>query len=198
MNLDDAKQAWHKGDAPTDEQLAARVATIRARADTFESNLWRRDWTESAAAVFVMVAFLPLLFGFKEPLARAGALVIIAHAAGIMMVLWMVRRVQLEPPADAPLIAHLRARRENVLRQIRLLGAAPWWYVAPSLVGQLLVCAGLSKTWLESLIPGSICLAVCIAVGWINVRASRTGLVTLRDELSSAIADLEGRGASPA
>jgi hypothetical protein len=54
-----------------------------------------------------------------------------------------------------------------------------------------MVCAGLSESWLAALIPGSICLAVCVAVGWINVRASRTGLVPLRDELWSAIMDLE-------
>jgi hypothetical protein len=191
MNLDDAKQAWHAGTGPTDEELAARLVTVRTRADTFESNLKRRDWTESGAALFVMVAFLPMLFGFKQPLVRAGALVIIAHAAGIVMVLWMVRRTHIDPPADAPLIEHLRSRHTNVLRQMRLLGAAPWWYVAPSLVGQLMVCAGLSESWLAALIPGSICLAVCVAVGWINVRASRTGLVPLRDELWSAIMDLE-------
>lgn len=190
MTLDQARQAWKNGQ-PSDSDLAARVAAMRTRTSTFESNLLRRDWTETAAVVFVVIAFLPGALSLPTVMARAGAWLIIVHALVIAAVLWISRNNQPDLSTDRPPVDYLAARRRSVERQIRLLATVPWWYVAPSFVGQLLVAFGLRRTLLEATPFVAICTIVCGVIVWLNLRAAWYHLPQLRDAIQATINDLQ-------
>lgn len=189
MTFDQARRAW-KNSQPSSEELAQRVLEIRALSSTFESNLLRRDWTETIAAAVVIIAFLPGVISFPTRMAKFGGGLIMVHAALIALILWLMRKRQPDLSADRPTVEYLTARRQSVERQTRLLAMAPWWYVAPSLVGQILVVCGLSESVLVA-IPGiAICCGVCVIVAWINVRAAWYQLPLLRDSIQVTLNDL--------
>lgn len=190
MTLDQARQAWKNGQ-PSDAELSARVEAMRTRTATFEANLLRRDWTETAAVVFVVIAFLPGALSMPTVMARAGAWLIIVHALVIAAVLWISRKNQPDLATDRPLVEYLGARRRSVERQIRLLAAVPWWYVAPSFIGQLLIGFGLSPSLLGATPVVAICTLVCGGIVWLNLRAAWYQLPQLRDEIQATINDLQ-------
>lgn len=190
MTFDQARQAWKNGQ-PSDSDLAARVAAMRTQTSTFESNLLRRDWVETAAVVFVVIAFLPGAMSLPTVMARAGAWLIIVHALVIAAVLWISRKTQSDLSTDRPPVDYLDARRRSVERQIRLLATVPWWYVAPSFVGQLLVAFGLRGTLLEAAPFVAICTIVCGVIVWLNLRAAWCQLPQLRDAIQATINDLQ-------
>jgi hypothetical protein len=196
MTLDQARHAWKSGQ-PNSDTLSERVAALRSRTATFESALLRRDWTETFAAVFVMIAFLPGTLSFPSLLARAGGALIILHAMFIVVVLWWTRKTQPDVSPTRPPAEYLTFRRQSVERQIRLLSAVPWWYVAPSFVGQLMIGTGLTSSLLEASPVLVICTLVCAGVVWLNLRAAWYQLPLLRDSIQTMIDDLQRDNGTP-
>ena len=196
MNIDRAIAAWRR-EPLSDKDLSTHLEEVQKWTATFEAGLLRRDWTETFAAVFVSLAFLPGLISFPTRLAKAGALLIIVHALGIIVVLWTFRKAHPEPPRDVPLLEFLAARRESVRRQIGLLTATPWWYVAPSFAGQALVVTGLSDSLAMALVGTLICGSVCGAVVWVNLRTARVQMPALLGEIDTAIRELQDAESPP-
>lgn len=200
MNLDDLKEPWRRrnrdlAEASLDE-LAAGVVT---RAATFERNIWRRDWIETAAAAFVVGVFA--FFALRSvypPMARVGMVMIILGALEVVLVLHWTRRHGGQPSADLSLTEFCRQQLARVERQIRLLRCVNWWYTSPPLVGACVFFAGLLLVeplpWQISLPILAVLCGLVLLIGWwvyrINQRAVVRELLPLHKELSALYASL--------
>ncbi len=189
MNLDDddLKASWKQrqselADSGRIDELASRVFS---RTSWFERVILRRDWIETAAAIFVIVMFAGMFFRQESWLARVGAITVILGAIEILVVLHWTRRRGGRPQHDLPLAEFCAAEIARVDRQIWLLRHVNWWYSGPILLGCCLLTFGRSISWVAIVINLMCYLAVGWFVYWLNQRAVRTQLIPLREELAT-------------
>ncbi len=98
----------------------------------FEATLWRRDWIETCAAIFVIVMFGSTLFTDDFRLLSAlGVLIIIASTLCIIWVLHSTRKRQSTIPPDHSLLECARVELQRVETQIKLLRSITLWYTTP-------------------------------------------------------------------
>ena len=193
MTLDDYREAWQEQDLsvgaePDEEELLARV---REQSEAFERRIRRRDLLETLAAVLVAG-----LFGYEAAtaatwLARIGAAIVVLSSG---FVVWWMRRARKAGPAraaDRSVADRLRAERERVEAQIRLLDTVVWWYLAPPTVGATLFIVGLGAGTAGTLVSLAVVAAVFGAIWYLNRRAVRTHLRPRRDELIRLLEELE-------
>lgn len=193
MTLDDYREAWKEqdlagGDEPDEEEL---LAWVREASEAFERRIRRRDLLETLAAVVVAA-----LFGYEAAtsatwLARIGAGILVLSSG---FVVWWLRRARTSGPAraaDRSVADRLRAERERVEIQIRLLETVAWWYLAPPAVGAVLFIVGLGAGTVATLISLAGVAGVFGAVCHLNRRAARTHLRPRRDELTRLLEELE-------
>jgi len=201
MNLDDLREPWQRRNreftGATLKELAKAVAT---RAATFERDIRRRDWIETAAAVFVIGVFGSCVFQSTFPLiARLGMALIILGTLEIVIVLHWTRRRGGPPGADLPLADYFSGQLVRVERQIWLLRYVNWWYSSPPLIGAcIFFFGGLFAEPLPWQISVPVFAALCglvLLFGWkvyrINQRAVDKELLPLQRELAELCASLK-------
>lgn len=194
MKLDDYREAWREqelsgGDEPDEEEL---LDWVQEQSEAFERRIRRRDLLETVAAVLVAG-----LFGYEAAtsaswLVRIGAAIIVL---GSGFVVWWLRRARTSGPeraADRSVADRLRAERERVEIQIRLLESVVWWYLAPPTVGATLFIVGLDAGTAATLTSLAVVAAVFGFIWYLNRRAVRTHLRPRRDELNRLLEGLEG------
>lgn len=194
MKLDDYREAWREQelsgeDEPDEEEL---LDWVQEQSEAFERRIRRRDLLETVAAVLVAG-----LFGYEAAtsaswLVRIGAAIIVL---GSGFVVWWLRRARTSGPeraADRSVADRLRAERERVEIQIRLLESVVWWYLAPPTVGATLFIVGLDAGTAATLTSLAVVAAVFGFIWYLNRRAVRTHLRPRRDELNRLLEGLEG------
>ncbi len=202
MELDRFKTAW--SDQPISAEFSGDpvrlVEQVQRQVHELRRRVQLRDLLETGSAVFVAVVFSwgATYGGF---LMQAGAAIVIATAAMIVIVLHTVRRRGVLR-FDADLKQRLVAETDAVKRQIRLLRNVLYWYVGPLLVGGLLFglgiltaadpSPGLERATLLALITASQLIVlgvVTAAIRWLRQ-------TVLQRQLEPALAELTRRLAS--
>lgn len=192
MTLDEYSDLWRSEtsdtNAPDEERLLERV---REESESFDRKIRRRDLLEMLAGVIVAAAFGYEAATVETWMARLGALIVVGSSAFIV---WWLRRARKAGPArsaDLPVADRLRAERERVEIQIRLLESVLWWYVGPLAVGAALFVVGLETG------TTATALTLCVIAGgsgfvwWLNRRAVRHGLRPRRDRLTRLLRNLQ-------
>lgn len=175
----------------TDDDVLALVHT---RSRRFRRQILFRDWRELAAAVFVAVMIAPA--ALRGPwLARAGALIVLAGLVLIALQLWRGRRALRASSADPalPVATALRSELAVIDAQIALLGSVEWWYVAPTMIGSLLLVAGVrGRAGVRfTLVYAVVAALLSWAIIAINHRVARRTLGPKREELTRLLQQLE-------
>jgi len=203
MNLDDAKDLWSSAHDPsahesdTDSMSTQTLSEsellrlVRERSEAFDQKIQRRDLLESVAAAAVFLFFGWLAWHDPSPLVTAGSLIIMGGSA---LIFWRLRRARTRFPeasADQPVSQMLRQERAKVDAQIRLLESILWWYIAPLLIGLLLVTVGDNGWSTFTLVYGAVALAGAAGIYVLNQRAVRTDLKPRRAELTRLLKQVE-------
>jgi hypothetical protein len=191
MELDRFKTAWQQQPL---EGAAARplediMRDVHLRSARLRRQIWQRDLLESLAGIVVIGFFGFFAWLMPEPLAKAGALIIVAGCLNVMLRLHLARtRHQPSPDASAREFCTLELKRLD--EQIHLLSTVGWWYIAP-LVGGMAVFTLGSHGPAAARVTMLMLLAVLAAVVyWLNRRAVRHGLQPIRDDLARILKDM--------
>jgi len=171
------------------------MADIRARMDELSRKLVARDVLETAAGLLGAGFFAWIWPRLDSPLARAGAGILVVGSLLIVLLLHLTRVLRSRCRAHFALREFLRVERRRVDDQIRLLRWVALWYVAPILIGVNLFLAGVSHSRLLVAIYLPLTLAFGAWTVFVNLRAARTDLQPLRDELDRCLRELEANGA---
>ena len=198
MNLDDLKQDWQN--QPVSRENIMEIANaVKAKAKSFESNIFWRDVTEITAAVVVLPVFA-VMFYMTSGLMRFGAGVVIFGVLEIVAVLLWAQKKDRPLKHDLPVREYCQQELQRVNRQIMLLENALWWYAAPTTLGVLFILLGnpvMALVWENAYIAvlmGAIFMCVilfALGIAVINRRASRKNLHPLRESLLSMIQQSE-------
>ena len=204
---DDLSAVWQTAADPPPVLAAGDLAELRTEAERFDRQIRWRDRREYAAAVLVAAVFAS---GFPEAdlVGRVGIVLAVLGAAFVCAWMWRAQRRRPPVAPGAPAAQALGVALERVQIQVDLLRSVAWWYLAPLMVGPLvLVGSGLAHAFAGELPPvgtprealmtaalvGAV-VAILAAVGgflwlvyWLNQRAVARDLVPLRDRLERSL-----------
>jgi hypothetical protein len=197
MELDDLKSVWQAQGSGSPGAAAGREDTMTAllaKLEGLERDVRRRDLSETIVALGVMALFGWFAMTHDGTLSRAGALLVVAGSAFIIV--WSRRAATpVRRPAgfdsDLPLVQFCRRELERVDAQIRLLRGVWWWYVAPITIGVELMVLGTDARgpWTKALISVFV-VAVGVTIHLINVYTARHALEPLKAELEARTKEL--------
>lgn len=193
MTLDEFRDSWQAQTGPTLAGPAGveLVAWVRERSAAFDRRIRRRDLGEAVAAAAMVLVFAYELVTVDTWLGRLGAAVLMA--ASVFVVLWM-RRARRAGPSTGPeasVADRLRAQRERVSAQIRLLETVVWWYLAPLGLGVALFAFGLDVSLSSSGFVMAAMVALYALIWRLNQRAVHRDLVPRRDRLDRIMAQID-------
>jgi hypothetical protein len=190
--LDDAKDAWQaadpSGEAPVPEERLLR--RVKAEAEAFDERLRRRDRREMIAGAIVFLVFATMLLD-PSWVVRIGALIVMGSSVLIGWVLHRARTADRGAVSDRPLAEAVRAEREKVDTQIRLLENVLWWYLAPMMVGLGLVVLGDEGLSWFTLGYGAAVGVFCAVVYVLNQRTVRRSLRPRRKKWTRLLRQLD-------
>jgi hypothetical protein len=129
----------------------------------FELEVRRRNNREWLGAGFVAIGFAIIAFFSVSLAQRLTALLVVASALFVAACIYMFGRPAI--PAEVAKDDH-DAYRSELLRQAKLLRAAPVWYVAP-LAGSILVFAAVRRdliTIIVAIVLGAVVAAMNLRV----------------------------------
>lgn len=198
MTLDEYREIWQDQEPredlrPFEEEV---LSEVKERSREYDRKLFWRDLREIGVAVLAAAFFGYVAFAAGAPLMRIGAAVVVAAAA---FVVWKLRRARRNGDAELasrPVAERLRARIDQVERQIRLLESVLWWYLAPLGIGVALMM--ISDGW--GLWTAGELLLLVIVYGYIwhlNQRAVRRCHRPRRQELARLLRRLEEEPDAP-
>ncbi|MFO0820035.1 MAG: hypothetical protein U1A77_18950 [Pirellulales bacterium] len=197
MKLEKLQAVWqtHHQQAAV-SQSSALATEMMAKSAKFENTLWRRDWIETCAAIFVIVMFGSSFFTDQlGVISKLGVLTIIASTLWIVWILHSNRKRQATIPADHSLLECARVELQRVEAQIRLLRSISLWYTTPLTTGAIVFVFGLFEPWWVGLIAAGGFLVIFVLAGWVIHRMNQHGvkqsLVPLQRELQELIESLE-------
>lgn len=137
---DEAQALWAE---QTVLPVEVDMTRIEDEATKFERAVRRRNVVELGAGAIVAVVFGAYAWWFEHPLARAGAIGVVAGVGVVAAVTLRYARAPSLPPADEPTGTFLEHYRAELLRQARVLAWVPVWYVLPLLVPAAVFAVGL-------------------------------------------------------
>ena len=207
-DLNDLQKDWDSQPTYSEKKMNEIATLVQARSDSMRNTLFKRDITETVAAVFVIACIAPALFFVSGTIAKVGAGIIILGAIEIVVLMNWVRRLDKPDFAALPLKDFLASELRSMDRQIALLRYVAWWYLLPILTGASLFVFGMD--WASADTPKSfkdfvfsICftggyLIVCVFIWRINQRARKTRLQPLRDVLQQTYDSVTALGSPEA
>lgn len=156
------------------------IAEVRARAHAFQSRIRWRNWTEYAAAAFVIVFFGWTAASVPLPVMQIGAVLIMLGAVYVCWKLNALARAASKGAADAAL-SIAAFHRAELVRQREALRTVWRWYLAPFAPGMVVFLAGVAfAPELEAPLAAKVGVfalgigfvgAMFAAVAWLNARA---------------------------
>ncbi len=197
MKLEQLQRVWqaHHQLAATSQSSNFATETI-TKSVKFEATIWRRDWIETCAAVFVIVMFGSMLFTDDlRVISVLGVLIIIASTLCVIWVLHSTRTHQSTIPPDHSLLECARVELQRVEMQIKLLRSITFWYVTPLTIGAIVFVFGLLEPLWVALIGAGGFWVIFILIGFVihrmNQHAVKESLVPLQQQLIDLIQSLE-------
>jgi uncharacterized membrane protein len=197
VKFEQLQRVWqsHHEQAAQSQPMAFAAETI-AKSAKLNTSLWRRDWIETAAAVFVIGIFGSTLFTDDlSPISILGVLVIVASTMGSIWILHRTRTRHAPISPDQSLLEHARLERQRVESQIALMQRVTLWYVGPLTLGAILFVFGLFEPWWVALIAAGGFLVIFAIVGWVihrmNQQSVQQSLGPLHAQLTDLIHSLE-------
>ena len=167
MKLEQLQTAWQTYHQQAAASQPSSFATeMITKSVKFEATLWRRDWIETCAAIFVIVAFGSMLFTDElSPISVLGILVILVATVGVVWVLHCTRKHQSMIPPDHSLLECIRVELNRVEMQIQLLRNVTVWYTTPLTLGAVVFVYGLFDPWWVAFIAAGGFLVIFMLVG---------------------------------
>lgn len=171
----------------------AGLQDVVADSERLRRQLRWRDRIETAAAVFVAVAFLAsaiLFVAIGKPLAAAWSVAIAVWAGWVP---FRLRRSRIEEPsAHLSTREYLQRQRDGLLDQARMLERAWLWYVLPPTVGAI----GFVLSLVAPIGPAEweyclLVVAMGVAIAWLNGWVARTRLRPAAGRIDEQLASLE-------
>lgn len=175
MDWNELRHRWHEVQATPVPPTLERDVEARDRA--LRDAVRRRDRLETLVAA----AMAPLFAGIAAWLASRGAWIAFGFCA--LIVAWIgyvpwrlkqARRALAEPRPDLTLVEYLRAQRDAMLAQARMLEQAWLWYVAPCVVGIAGLVLSLGGVTTKTVAYLAVVGAGGIVLAYANRRAART------------------------
>ncbi len=137
---DEAQARWAELTTP---ELEVDMVRIEEEAGKFERGIRRRNRLELGAGLIGAAVYAGYAWSFDHPVARAGALGVVVGVGVVVAVMRRWGREAPLPSADRATAEFLAAYRAALLRQARLTGWAPLWYVLPLLAPVAVFAVGL-------------------------------------------------------
>ncbi len=201
MTFDDVGRVWRED--VTGEFRRTRVedlSTARRRAAKFDARARRYWWYGTVGAIVTVpvYTFAVILGIMRGYLVSSLGFVIVAISVVIVAIEFRKLRGA-APDPTLPVSAAVEAQVARLLARERYLNTLGWRFLAPFVVGYLLIMAGLSVTWPEG-DPVSLgwrvrwsvlAIVLCLIIVFGNRRRARLEVRPLREDLQSWLADLE-------
>jgi len=200
MNFDEVGRIWRE--EVTGEFRRTRIEDLspaRDRAAKLDARARRYWWYGTFMAivmvpVYISIVVLAITRGY---FVTSLGFVIIT----ISIVIWAIEWRKLRgaaPDPTLPVSAAVEAQVDRLLAWERYLNTLGWRFLAPFVVGYLLVMAGVSVTWPEGnptslggrVRPSVLVIVVSVFVTFSNRRRARLEVRPLREDLQSWLADL--------
>ena len=192
MMLEELETEWRAANeaAATSEQREQLIAATRRGVNRLWAQIFRRDLTETIAAVFVMIFFGRYMF-VANPVVRVSAWCLVLWALEIVFKMHRTRTAKKPASPDAPVREFCRIELDRLDRQIQLLRGVLWWYIAPCLVGVNAFFIGHAGFGIASAVYGIVTLLLGWGIFRANMRAVATQLAPCRNELASLLSQLD-------
>ncbi len=201
MNFDEVGRIWRE--EVTGEFRRTRIedlSTARDRAAKLDARARRYWWY----GTFMAIVMVPVYISIVVVLITRGYLVSALGGVilAISIVVWAIEWRKLRGAAPDPtlsMIAAVEAQVARLLARERYLDTLGWRFLAPFVVGSLLVVAGVSVTWPDGdpmplgwRVRSSIIAIVALVLKvFISRREARLKVGPLREELESWLTDLK-------
>ena len=165
MELEEPRTAWknQKFEGCLFDKTASEIASdIRRRSRAMRWKNIRRDMMEILGGTLCIAAFGLLLEVGQPPLARAGAILIMAGVTGNAIAFLVFRYRYRHRRYDLRWRKILQLERRKIIARIRLTRGYTTWHAAPLVAGLILYTAGYGPSlseWLTEI--GVIALVGC-------------------------------------
>lgn len=198
MTLDDLDTEWRAANAAaaTKQQREQLIAATRHHVNRLWSQIFRRDLTETIAALFVATFFGRYVFATNFVVSMS-ALWLVFWALNVVYKMHRTRTIRKPAPPDAPVREFCRIELDRLNRQIQLLRGVLWWYIGPCLIGVNAFFIGHTGLGIASVVYAIATLLLARWLYALNMRAVANELVPRRDELASLLSQLDDAAASP-
>src|SRR5262245_47828025 len=132
MKLDELGTQWRAMNeaAATQEQREQLIAATRHRLKRLWGQIFRRDVTETIAAVLSSVFFGQYLFATNF-VVSISAWLLVSWAVSVIYKMHRTRTIRKPASLDAPVRDFCRIELDRLDRQIKLQRSVLWWYIAP-------------------------------------------------------------------
>lgn len=148
MELGEMKAIWKRQEANNSKTLSKEqfVMMLNNKMISFEEQIKRRDWLETAVAIIVILVCLIAFFYVQSVWSQLGCTTLIFASVFIVYKLRKARKKQakekLEP--DKSFRDHLQQELLKLETQKELLESVLWWYLAPFFIGFMFLILGFN------------------------------------------------------
>lgn len=142
------KAIWKRQEANNSKTLSKEqfVMMLNNKMISFEEQIKRRDWLETAVAIIVILVCLIAFFYVQSVWSQLGCTTLIFASVFIVYKLRKARKKQakekLEP--DKSFRDHLQQELLKLETQKELLESVLWWYLAPFFIGFMFLILGFN------------------------------------------------------
>lgn len=193
MNDDELKTLWRQQPLRDPDISAAQLmSAMQNRTTLLRRCLDARDLRELLACAFVIIMFGYFFFTvYREPISRLGDLIIIGSTIFIAWKIVHTRRTTPPAPPGATIVESLRAERNSVRAQSRLLGSVLWWYLLPPTIGMVIATWGLRIDPYTKIFCTLFFIAVDAFLYWLNQWARSKQLLPVEAQVESLLRSAE-------
>ncbi|MCO4792389.1 MAG: hypothetical protein KC493_01660 [Bacteriovoracaceae bacterium] len=161
------------------------MEAIKLKSVKFEKTIKWRNLREYAAAIFVMVMFIRSGLETESTVRMIANFEIALSALVICFFLYFKGKSEKVSDLAADSQKYLRAHKEALKKQIKLLGSVRYWYVFPLMAGMLVLNI---ESWMSSgniyVGLGSVIFSIALGIGIIYLN-EYYGVRKLQEELDS-------------
>ena len=187
MELEEPKTAWknQKFEGYLFDKTAFEIAEdIGRKASAMRWKNIRRDAMEILVGIFCIAAFGLLLEGGQPPLARAGAILMMAGVTGNVIAFLTFRYRYRHKRFDLRWRKILEQERRKIIARIRLMRGYTTWHAVPLVAGFILYAVGYGLNFPEWLIEIG---AIALVGGYFHLLNRRR----IRRELLPLLAEID-------